>query len=88
MDRGTPRQGAYHLKDQLSLNELESKIIGRLRDQPFYSRLKRVRVEPSKFVASGWIAEVSGDFSIAEHAEAARIVTSLGNSYALFRDSK
>ena len=66
-----------------TLLEIETRLFDRLRGRPYYSRLKGVVIEPSKFLPSGWTATIVGEFTVAEHAETAGIIRELQNSLPL-----
>ena len=64
-------------------SEIEIWLRDRLRNFPFYSRLRRITVWPTDATGSGWNGEVVGDFSIPEQVLANDILPELQRRFSL-----
>ena len=68
--------------------EIEIWLRDRLRNFPFYSRLRSITVWPTDATGSGWNGEVVGDFSIPEQVLANDILAELQRRFSLKRVAK
>jgi hypothetical protein len=66
-----------------TLSEIEFWLRARLRERPFYARLKSHALLPTVSCACGWQANIEGDFSELEADECRGVVIAVQRLYAV-----